>query len=253
MKSLQRSAERREQKAYLAEGVRLVREALETGQTPLLVLFDPEALARTASGFSLLESLPAWAPKLQPVTSRVLAAAAQTENPGGILAVLRLPVWPGLASHAGAPTGIVLDRLADPGNAGTIVRTADAFNVGYIVTLPGTTDLYAPKVVRAGMGAHFRMPVYQHVPWALIREALPQASIVAADARHGTSVMELHWPRTVLLVIGSEASGFDIETQRHVHEFVRIPIRPRVESLNAAVAAAILIHASVTARSLLGD
>lgn len=217
------------------------------------MLYDPEALSHTASGSSLLTALPEWSSRLQPVTGRVLAAASQTESPGGILAVLRHPVWPPLSQRPAASIGVLLDRLGDPGNAGTVLRTADAFDVGYVATLPGSTELYAPKVVRAGMGAHFRLPIYQHVSWEMLRSALPHVALIAADARHGTLLSDLQWPNPALLVIGNEASGLDPEIERYVHEFVRIPLRPGVESLNAAVAAAILLYAGSAARSLLGD
>jgi TrmH family RNA methyltransferase len=207
------------------------------------VLFDPDALRRSAAGATLLKRLPGWAEQTHEVDSRILSAVAQTETPAGIVAVLRLPHPPPLTTHSGDRYGLILDGLSDPGNAGTILRTADAFGLGYAVTTPGSVDLFSPKVVRAGMGAHFRLPLYEHVSWPEISEALPGVDLVVADAEEGEPVQQIVWPERTGIVIGSEATGVSAEALAAAHMKVCIPIRPEVESLNAAVAAAILLYA----------
>ncbi|MGI8968901.1 MAG: TrmH family RNA methyltransferase [Chloroflexota bacterium] len=249
VRSLARPAERRSHGAYLIEGVRLVQEAIHLRQLATLVLYDPDVLLRTAPGSSLVESLAGWAERTQAVAPHVLAAAAQTETPSGVVAVLRLPEPAPLADHGRDRLGLILDGLADPGNAGAILRTADAFACGYVVTTPGTTDLFAPKVVRAGMGAHFRLPLYQHLDWRELRAALPTVALVGADADKGEPVQTFAWPDTAGLVIGGEAHGLSSEARADVSALLRIPMRAGVESLNAGAAASILLFAADSAPS----
>jgi TrmH family RNA methyltransferase len=243
IRSLARNSVRRERGRYLAEGVRLVSEAVATKQTAVLVLFEPESLKRSAAGLALLSAIPGWAEMAHEVEPHVLAAAAQTETPSGVIAVLRAPRPEPLESHAADRFGLILDGLSDPGNAGTILRTADAFGVGYIITTPESVDLFSPKVVRAGMGAHFRLPLYEHRSWEDIEQALPGVALVVADASAGRPLQKVGWPERACIVIGREAAGPSQRALELSDLQVRIPLRPEVESLNAAVAAAILLYA----------
>jgi RNA methyltransferase, TrmH family len=174
----------------------------------------------------------------------VLAAVSQTETPPGVLAVLRGPEAAPLSTHGGDAFGLVLDRLGDPGNAGSILRTADAAGTGYVVATPDTVDLYAPKVVRAGMGAHFRLPLYQGVSWDELAVALPGTDLVATKPNAGDSVFNFRWPPRAALIVGSEAHGLSAPLDRVAH-WVHIPMRQGVESLNASVAASIAIYAAL--------
>lgn len=242
LRSLERGRERREQGLYVAEGVRLMREAMVTEQDAQTVLYDPAALARTAAGVALMEALPGWADTLYEADARVLAAAAQTDTPAGVVAALRFPTNAPLRSHRQDRLGIILDRLADPGNAGTILRTAAAAGAGYVVTTPGTVDLFAPKVVRAGMGAHFRLPLYQSISWDQIGEDLAGVTAIVAEIEGDTSVFDLDWPAAAALIVGSEAHGLSEAAKSRAAETVYIPMQPGVESLNASVAASIIMY-----------
>lgn len=244
VRSLERAAVRRADGVYLAEGVRLVREAVDAQQPATLVLYDPDLLRKSTAGSLLLPDLPAWAGRSFEVDEHVLAAAAQTETPAGVVAVLRRPEPASLASHDSDHLGLVLDRLADPGNAGTILRTANAAGVAYVAALPGTVDLFAPKVVRAGMGAHFRLPLFQPVSEEDLKRALPDVTLVAIDM-HGTfPIAEFVWPERTALLVGSEAHGLSPAAESLPATTVRIPMREGAESLNAAVAASIAIYAA---------
>jgi RNA methyltransferase, TrmH family len=244
IRSLARASARRHQGLYLAEGVRLITEAFETGQSAPLVLYERSSLARTEPGASLLHALPAWADRAIEVEPHVLASAAQTEAPSGVLAVLRLPQPPALSNNLGR-FGLLLDTLADPGNAGTILRTAAAFGVNYVVALPGTADLFAPKVVRAGMGAHFRLPIYTSPSTEEIFAQLQDVTVVAAAAGEGRPAGRMSWPERTALLMGSEAAGLSRTVRPFVNDYVHIPMAPGVESLNVAVATAILLFAAL--------
>lgn len=242
VRGLERASARRADGVYIAEGVRLLTEAIDTGQEATIALYDPAALERSAAGSFLLSRLPAWAERSYEVDPQVLSAAAQTEHPAGALAVLRFPFEPPLTAQSDARLGVVLDAVADPGNAGTIVRTAAAAGVGYVVALAGSADLFAPKVVRAGMGAHFRLPLYCGVTWDEVRAELRDVPAVALEADGGVSIYAFRWPDRALLVVGSEAHGLSPEVRAGVKNFIHIPMRAGVESLNASVAAAIVIY-----------
>jgi TrmH family RNA methyltransferase len=242
LRSLERGRERREQGLYVAEGVRLVGEAHATGQDAEVVLYDPAALSKSEAGTALMESLPAWANSLYEANARVLAAAAQTDTPAGIVAALRFPTDAPLRSHRHDRLGIVLDRLADPGNAGTILRTAAAAGAGYVLTTADTVDLFAPKVVRAGMGAHFRLPLYQSVSWEQLDEDLAGVALVAAEIEGGISAFDLDWPVPAALAVGSEAHGLSAAAKSRASRSVYLPMQPGVESLNASVAASIIMY-----------
>jgi TrmH family RNA methyltransferase len=245
VRSLERASMRREERSYLIEGVRLVSEAITTGQQASIALYDPALLKHSAAGSSLLATLPDWAERSYEVDERVLTAAAQTEHPAGILAVLPIPKQAPLATHADDSFGIILDKVGDPGNAGTILRTADAAGVGYVIALPGTVDVFSPKVVRAGMGAHFHLPLYTDVSLADSRRSLPAVSLVASDVADGTSLYRFDWPVRAALIVGSEAHGLSPDIEDMASFRVHIPMRSGVESLNAAVAASIMIYTAL--------
>jgi TrmH family RNA methyltransferase len=245
VRSLERASVRREEGVFLVEGVRLVQEAWQTGQFATIALYDPDLLRRSAAGTSLLGQLPRWAESAHEVDAHVLTAAAQTEHPSGVLAVLRMREEPPLATHDADHFGVILDAVSDPGNTGTIVRTAAAAGVNYLLALGGSADLYSPKVVRAGMGAHFRLPLYQHISWDDIASSLPDVTLVATDARADQSIYGFEWPQRSALVIGAEAYGLSRAALAQSPARVRIPMTRGVESLNAAVAASIVIYSAL--------
>lgn len=242
VRSLERARARRESGLYLAEGVRLVMEAVQTGQNASLVLYDPDLLIRSAAGSSLLARLPGWAEEAYEVPEHVLQAAAQTEHPAGVVAVLRHPEMGNLRECVDERFGVILDGVADPGNSGTILRTAAAAGAAYVVSTPGSADLFAPKVVRAGMGAHFRLRLFDAVPWDRIRRDLEGVVLVATDVEGGTSVYQVTWPERAALIAGGEAAGMSREGRDLVDMRVHIPMVPGVESLNVSVATGIILY-----------
>ncbi len=136
---------------------------------------------------------------------------------------------------------LILDAIADPGNAGTMIRTANAAGVVAIIAAASTTDLWAPKAVRAGMGAHFWMPVYVDIGWSEIPALLGHRPIVAAGSEGGLPYWQYDWRQPSALVIGSEAHGLTEEALASATERVTIPMAEEAESLNAAIAAAVLM------------
>lgn len=224
-----------------------MREAHLARQNPVLVMYDPETL-RTDSGRAFVRELEQWTTDLHEVTAHVLNAAAQTETPSGVLAVIRRPSPPPLETHESDGFAVVLDGMGDPGNVGTILRTADAAGVDFVALTPQSADPFNPKAVRAGMGAHFRLDIYAGVPLVELLQTLPGMQWVTIDAGSETDMYHFVWPVRCGLVIGGEAHGLSREARDNFDFSVRIPMRHGVESLNAAVAASIAIYAALGSR-----
>jgi TrmH family RNA methyltransferase len=238
---------RQEQQAYILEGIRLVEEALAAGVSPLAVYVNAARLEASPRGVALLARLQALRPLPEEMSLAALSAAADTETPQGVLAVLPLP--PPQRVPSGSALVVVLDGMQDPGNLGAILRTALAAGVGAVITSPGCADVYAPKTVRAGMGAHFRLPVLPAVPWGEMPALLGGRRIVLAVPHGGTPYAQVDWCDSLVLIIGGEAMGVGAEARALATAEVSIPMASGVESLNAAVAAGVLLFEAYRPRA----
>lgn len=230
----QRRAREREQ-AFVIEGVRLMEEAARAGIVPRLVLHTEELEARGQAALEAVTRL--GADEVTPVTPTVMAAASDTPTPQGLLAVVPFPVQPTLSSLSLA---LVLDGIADPGNLGTMLRTALATGVEAVCLMSGTVDAYNPKVVRAALGAHFRLPIFES-RWDELQRRLAGVEVWLAEAREGEAYYQVDWQKPSALIIGSEAEGPGAAAQRFTPRRVHIPMPGPAESLNAAVAAGIIL------------
>jgi RNA methyltransferase, TrmH family len=228
---------------FLAEGVRAVEDLVAS---PLAVRFAvcSSSLGDAPRGAALLEALRARGVAVHEVGPAALDALAATEAPQGVLAVAEIPraTLADVPDRATPLAVLVLDAVQDPGNLGTLARTAEALGAAAVVALPGTVDAWNPKAVRAAMGATFRLPVVSAgwdalVPWARSRGIEVLAAVVGAPAL-GSAL-----PARSALVLGNEGAGVSAETRRHADREVGIPLRGRAESLNVGAAGAILLHA----------
>jgi TrmH family RNA methyltransferase len=224
---------RQRERAFVVEGTRWMSELSPPGPRPQLVLASEawlvdEAHRRLVSELELPVSL---------ASEEVVAAASDTETPSGVVAVLPIVERP-LPDN---PTLLlILDRVADPGNLGTILRTAAAAGVQGVLLSPGCVDAYNPKTVRATMGALLRLPVLS-LPWPEIARRTAGLSIWLADAAGPLDYTEVDWRQPAALVIGSEASGIGSQAQALGGQQISIAMAARTESLNAAAAAAVLL------------
>jgi TrmH family RNA methyltransferase len=240
------SADRRErhrERSFVLEGVRLVSEAAAAGVPLRRVLYAPEQLAQTEAGQQLLHHLEGHNNCYQ-ATARVVAAAADTVSPQGVVAVA---AWPELPAAPGLV--LVLDAVQDPGNVGTLLRSAEAAGVAQVVCLRGTADVYSPKVVRAAMGAHFYLPLQVDVDTNGLAAMLYDiehiyATVGTAPAPYDRVV----WHGRVALLIGNEAQGISPEVLRLATAQIAIPMAGRAESLNAAVAGSIVLFEALRQR-----
>ncbi|MFH1446433.1 MAG: RNA methyltransferase [Chloroflexota bacterium] len=232
---------RRKHSAFLAEGVRLIEEGIQESYPIQFILFSDELSKR---GRTLLESLPSEINSFQ-VETHLLKELSDTETTQGILAVFNLKPRP---LPQNPDFLLIADGIRDPGNLGTILRIAEAAGVQGVLMTRGTTDVYAPKVVRAGMGAHFRLSI-QELDWEYPPQALSSLAVFSAEMHGDLPYWQADLRKPCAILIGGEAQGVSRRGQNFAHQSVQIPMPGKSESLNAAVATAILLFEVVRQRS----
>jgi len=242
-RDLRRRKARERQQLFVAEGVRTVEELARSSLVIRGVLTAPQ-LEETPRGTALLAELGTRGIAAERVDHHEFASAAETESPQGILAVAEVPDRSlGLLAGRASLRVLVLDAVQDPGNVGTIVRTAAALGADATVALPGTVDLWNAKVVRSGMGAHFHHLCLAGT-WEdldTFRRQVP-LDLWAADATGEPLSRSTAAPTRVAVVVGNEGGGLSSAARERATKLVAIPIAQPVDSLNVAVAAGILLH-----------
>jgi len=221
--------------AFVAEGVRLIEEILSVRWPIDFILFDETLSERGLEIITALRSDPLF--EIYQITPTLMSDISDTETPQGILAVLKrhflpLPAEPDFV--------IIADQIRDPGNMGTLIRTAEAAGADVLLASPGTVDSFSPKVIRAGMGGHFHLPI-QHMDWDAIDSFLGNLPVYLAESEGGILLWEADFKQPCALLIGGEAFGASPSGEAIATHKVTIPMKGRAESLNAAVAAGILI------------
>ena len=236
---LRRGRERRG--LALAEGVRLVEEALAARIAIRHVLASP-GLEATPRGRGLQTALAGAGHRVEPVSEKVLETLAATEQPQGVLAVVELPKWTLEQIRAGpAAPVLVLDGVQDPGNVGTMIRTAFGLGAAGVLVLPGTAELANPKTLRATMGGVFRLPCVA-IEEAGFRDWAGQGGVRVLLAEPGQGMPTPRPTAPIALVVGNEGAGIRPSLSTWAHGTIGIPLRPGAESLNVAVAAGILLY-----------
>jgi TrmH family RNA methyltransferase len=241
---------------YLIEGPKLLAEALDYDAEILFAFFCEETPGcgetRPFHIASLAERIARAGIDALLTTERVFRGICDAETPQGVAAVVKKPVFcvETVFSRVGANI-LVLDRIQDPGNIGSLIRTADAAGFGGVIAVSGAGDPYGPKAVRASAGALFRMPVLFVRDSAETMTMLASAGkrVAVADARGGVSCYDADLSRDLALVIGNEGGGPSKMFSENASLTVAIPMPGGAESLNAAAAAAVLMFESARQRS----
>lgn len=243
---LEKRKQREEEQAFVVEGVRLMEEALHAGWRAEVVLYTAELSDR---GQGVVEAFTAAGIEVVEVAPRLMNAISDTETSQGLLGVFPMPVRMSENLPAALNYALITDNLRDPGNLGTLLRSAAAAGVQAALLSPGTTDAFAPKVLRAGMGAHFRLPVL-HLRWEEIGTICEGRGlrVLLAEAASGAAVWDLDLRGPLALMVGSEAEGSSPEARALASQSITIPMPGQSESLNAAVAASILLFEIVRQR-----
>ncbi len=246
---LSRAKERRETGLFVIEGVRLFEEAVKSNWTLETVLYDATLSER---GKSQVENLRSKNIEVEEVSTSVMKSMSETESPQGILAVLKfspLPIPDSLNFI------LIPDQIRDPGNLGTLLRSAVATGVQAVLIPPETTDAFAPKVLRAGMGAHFKLAI-QAMSWEEIRQTLGASrtgmQVFIADM-NGESCWDVDLRKPTTLIIGSEADGASESAKKLAHGNISIPMAGDIESLNAGVAGSVLMFEVLRQRTVISN
>jgi len=230
---LGRSKERREAGAFITEGVRLVEEAVSSTWGFQFALYDDSLSER---GQSLIEDLKSRGVETEEVSTNIMKSLSETESPQGILAVLKLTQ---LSIPNYLDFILIPDQIREPGNLGTVLRSAAAAGVQAVLLPPETTDAFAPKVVRAGMGAHFRLPIHAMM-WDEIQNHVKGLQVCLADM-NGQPCWETDLQQPLALIVGGEAEGASELARKLANHRIGIPMVGRIESLNAGVAGSVLM------------
>lgn len=241
-RDLQRRKSRERQSLFVAEGIRTVEELLRSSLSVRGVLATRQ-LAESSRGRVLVGQIQSRGILTEEVGIEEFASAAETESPQGILAIGVIPnATLAELSSTSSVRLLVLDAIQDPGNAGTILRTAAALGVTATFSLPGTVDLWNAKVVRSGMGAHFHHPCLTGT-WDDLESFRREHAVAvwSADAS-GESIDTLVPPTRLALVVGNEGGGLSSLSRARSDRLVALPIAASTDSLNVAVAAGILLY-----------
>ena len=259
---LEKGSIRKKNRSFVVEGIKLVDEALEYGGVLEIVISESlygEIISGDLTGNTLLSDNDKYITKyvrlgnsLTVVSDAVFKSVSETTTPQGILAVVEMPKYRLLEENflekANEKTGkiklLILEDTADPGNLGTIMRTAEAAGVTGVIMGKGTVDIFNPKVVRASMGSIFRLPFayvddLKSVIMGLKKEGI---SFYATHLKGKESYRDISYSSKAGILIGNEARGLSDEIANLADTYVIIPMQGRVESLNASVAAALMMY-----------
>lgn len=230
---------------YIAEGIRLVEEALSHAEDCAYFLWSAPLSERAKTLVRNFEGKGISAEEIDP---RLMESIAGTDSPQGVLAVMRMKALP---LPQKADFVIIADGIQDPGNLGTLFRTAAAAKADAVLLMPGCADEFSPKVIRSGMGTHFRLPIAR-MDWDRAETWLRGHSdmqILAADSDGGISCWETDLTGPTAIIIGSEGNGPCDRALAASDRRILIPMPGEIESLNAGIAAGILIFEVVRQRT----
>ncbi len=234
VRSLAERKHRVKERRFAIEGARLIDDALAANLTPDWIFCAERLPLRSQETLGRLKKRGV---EIITVSEAVLKVCSDTETPQGLIAVLPFPRLP---VPSKLKIILIADSLRDPGNLGTLLRSAAASDVDAVLLSLETVDAYNPKVVRGAMGAHFRLPILE-AAWAEIVDRVGGVNVYLAAADGELSYTDADWTQPSALIVGSEASGASKDAMQLAAKRISIPLSREVESLNAAVAASIIL------------
>lgn len=256
------------------EGVRLAEEAARSALSIQSILYT-EKLSRERRGARLLRALSNSCDLTTLVSEQVLASVSDTKTPQGIVVLASRPAGVGdwglgvgkerkvgeprtnllqpLTPNSYPPLIVIMHRVNNPSNAGAILRAAEAAGASGAVVTAGSTDIFSPKALRGAMGSSFRLPVWEGARFADVLAWCAERGVrtVSTAASSARAYTEIDWTGARALIVGEEGAGLEREEIAAADEAVRIPMRTPVESLNVAVATAIVLYEAARQRGFL--
>lgn len=240
--ALKNKKDRDKRGLFILEGERLISEITNDWEIKYI------AAAESYTGKK------AYSEHIYNMSDSLFEKISDTVNPQGIMAVCRIKEYKlSQAEYGENPFYVILENVMDPGNMGTIIRTADAAGVDGIFLSKGCVDIYNPKVIRATMGSVFHLPIYRNVNAIEVVKKLNDEGIttIAAHLKGSTTPYDVDLKKGCAIIIGNEANGLSDELSNEAERLVKIPMQGKAESMNAGIAAGILIYEAV--RQRLGD
>jgi len=259
VKRFRRARAGAERQFVFVEGIRLVEEALSAGVHFESIAYSSQ-LESTPRGAALLTSLQKVPCRGALVAPQVMDGISDTESPQGVAAVLSRPVWTLANAFSRKPPFLLIaDELQDPGNVGTMIRTAEASGVTAVISMRGSVDPFNCKSLRASMGSALRLPIITEAKRADVFESCRthKVRIIAAQSpRSGPSdankasklYSSVELTGALALVMGREASGIGADTAAQTDQLVHIPMSHGIDSLNVATAAAVILYEAARQR-----
>jgi TrmH family RNA methyltransferase len=234
------------ERLFLVEGIRLIEEMAQAGISPAFVFYT-DLFQSDERGRALLDQLSQPGSSIYLVTHQVFQSITGTITPQGIIAGVPFPEIPTPPN----PTLIlIIDGVRDPGNLGTLLRSAEAAGTEHVILAAGCVDPFNSKVVRAGMGVHFRLPISMTDRWTEIAPMVTNCIVWLADMNATQAYYQINWTRSSALIIGSEARGASAEARRLATGTISIPMSGNTESLNAAVAGSVILFEARRQRTI---
>lgn len=240
---------------FIAEGVRLVEECGDTDWPVEICIYTEKAAAQPRTR-AIIERLSATNCRMIIVSEEIYCKISDTDQPQGIMAIVKkrhLTVEHLLVASDKPPLFVVLDGIQDPGNVGTIIRTADAAGCTGIIALKGSADIFAGKTVRATMGSLFHLPVIEGLSQAELLLTLKQNGIklLATCLQQSVAYYQADYTGPAAIVLGNEGQGVNPQLINAADSRLIIPLIGQAESLNVAVAAGIILYEAVRQRATL--
>lgn len=248
IKHARRVREGREPELIFIEGLRLAEEAFNTGLTIEACFTVTSEDART---LTLLSQLNDHDVPIYTTTAGILESLGDTVQTQGIILIAQRPqLTPEALFNRGGRLFLALDRVQDPGNMGTLLRTAEAAGADGVLALGGSADVFSPKVLRSSMGSAFRLPVLQNVtPETLMAlKTQHQLSLVAAAGDGEMKYTRYDWKQPTVLLLGNEGRGVAPDLMERCDTLLHIPMANGVESLNVATAGAVMLFEAARQR-----
>ena len=247
-----KAKEAKKQGLFWVEGRRSMDELLSAPDWQIVSVWVHDTLVQEEYGRQLQEKIPKTVP-IYAVPDPLLARLADTETPQGVVALAKRHTysWPPENNTEKPQLWVILENLRDPGNLGTILRTADSAGATGVICAGTTTDVYNPKVVRAAMGSLLHLPVYgvSSVEEAAVGLKPAGVKFFGAHLKAEQYHFEADLGGSAALLIGNEAVGLSAEAAAQCDVLIKIPMPGRAESLNAAIATGVLLYEAVRQRS----
>lgn len=250
IKSLYRKKDRWIKKRFIVEGINIVEECIDNNYPVVNIVYSDELL-NVKGGKELFNKISSD-PRTIHVPNKLYKEISNIKNPQGIMAMaeFRSNSIDELDLNRNSFI-LLLDRLQDPGNMGTIIRTADAFGIDGIIVTEGCVDVYNPKVVRSTMGSIFRVPIFHEPDEVLTIERLKEKGVrIYSTSLEGSQyIHETNFQDASVLIIGNEASGVSPYLYSVSDRLIKIPMVGEAESLNVAIASSIIMYEAMRQRS----